>query len=111
MQAFEAVARALGARRATGEELAGRHEPDYPKALALLASAPDLASETDASGWMLLHHAANRQEVPLTVLRKLVEADPVALAVNAGGSSQVPFEIACEAKAAPECVGYLSGEN
>ena len=44
------------------------------------------------------------------MLRKLVEADPAAL-TGKTSRGKTPFDLARENTAAPECVGYLSGEN
>ena len=44
------------------------------------------------------------------MLRKLVEADPAALAAS-NEDGETPLDIARNSNAAPECLGYLSGEN
>eukprot|EP01045_Picozoa_sp_COSAG04_P004677 COSAG04_NODE_208_length_20334_cov_13.999852_1_plen_2534_part_10 len=95
---------------------------DWPKALGLLDSEAGTAAarEADEDGYQLLHIAVEQEDVPLTVLRRLVEADPVALTAKAGedwrdwdtpGLGDTPLDIARRNKAAPECVGYISGEN
>eukprot|EP01045_Picozoa_sp_COSAG04_P022343 COSAG04_NODE_2511_length_3989_cov_3.164010_1_plen_1205_part_01 len=90
--------------------------PDWAKALALLESEAGVAAarEEDKNGRRLLHIAADQNDVPLDVLRKLVEADPAALAVknvDLRGEYKTPLDLARKSNAAPECMAYLSGEN
>ena len=87
--AFQDVARAIAAE-------------DWPKALALLESEAGVAAarETGENGRRLLHMAAQQKDVPLAVLRKLVEADPAALAAKRYGR-ETPRDLARKSKAAP----------
>ena len=84
---------------------------DYPKALALLAAGlAEVLRETDEDGYTLLHMAAEKNDVPLALLRKLVEPEPTAL-VAKDENGWTPLDLARDNKTAPECLAYLTGEN